>query len=303
MTETHLLFLAGLALLAGLVNGVLGHGFSTLLVPPALLVVASRVLNPVLVLVEVALNLGSLVANRKTLPQVLPGLRPTLVGLLPGVLVGALLVGLLPVLTLKLATYVVLFPLVLLQASGWTWQALARPGARLPFGAVTGLIYGATTISGPVLSLYFTNARSRREHYRASISVLRVTESILTALVYLALGLYTRDTLRVATWLAPAGLLGLGLGILLARVVRERTFKRFCITFNVFALGIGFARLLESVSPRGRIAFQALWVVPLALVLLRQSLWLRRARLGARLLQRRLQAQASARRHDLDYQI
>ncbi len=301
MTEAQLNFLAGIAFLAGLVNGVLGHGFSTLTVPPALLILASRVLNPVLVLVEVALNLGSLVSSRRDLPRVLPGLRPTLAGLLPGVVAGALLVGVLPVLPLKLATYCVLFPLVLLQASGFRWAALASPGARLPFGAFTGLIYGATTISGPVLSLYFQNAKVDPGAYRASISFLRVTESLLTALVYLGLGLYTLETLQVASWLAPAGFAGLLLGFQVAKWVRERTFKRICITFNVFALGLGFARLLEALDPRRRMAFQALWIIPLALVLVRQSTWMRRARIGSRLLQRRLDA--LARRREPEYHI
>ncbi len=289
MGEGSLIFLAGVALIAGLVNGVLGHGFSTLIVPPALLVVASRVLNPVLVLVEVVLNTCSLVANRSTVPSVFKGLRPTVVGLLPGVLAGSILVAFLPVLSLKLVTYCVLFPLVLLQASGFTWPTLARPGARFPFGGFTGLVYGATTISGPMLSLYFQNARTSREEYRASVAVLRFTESTLTAVIYLFLGLYTRETFQVAKWLAPAGLVGLGLGILLAKVVQERGFKRFCITFNVFALGIGFARLLEASKPRYRIIFQALWIIPLALVLLKQSSWMRRMRLGNRLLKRRLE--------------
>lgn len=302
MTEGTLLFLAGIALLAGLVNGVLGHGFSSLLVPPALLVVASRVLNPVLVIVEVVLNLGSLVANRRHIKAVLPELRPSLLGLVPGTLVGALLVALLPVLSLKLATYCVLFPLVLLQASGFRWEKLALPGARLPFGFATGAVYGATTISGPMLSLYFHNAKASGTSYRTSVSLLRVTESVLTAGLYLLLGLYTRDTFEVAKWLAPAGLLGLGLGLLLARVVREKTFQRFCITFNVFALGIGFARLLEALDPKRRMVFQALWVIPLALVLLRQSTWMRRMHLGNRLLQRRLAARIQARRPP-EYQI
>lgn len=301
MAEGQLLFLASIAFLAGVVNGVLGHGFSTLTVPPALLILASRVLNPVLVLAEVALNLGSLVASRRAVPAVLPGLRPVLAGLLPGVVVGALLVGFLPILPLKLATYCVLFPLVLLQASGFRWPALASPSARLPFGAFTGIIYGATTISGPVLSLFFQNARTDRSSYRASVALLRVSESTLTALVYVALGLYTRDTFRVASWLAPAGFLGLMVGIQVAKVVREKAFKRFCITFNVFALGIGFARLLEAVDPRRRVVFQALWIIPLALVLVRQSTWMRRARIGSRLLQRRLDALTRPR--DPEYQI
>lgn len=303
MSEGQLLFLAGVALLAGVVNGVLGHGFSSLLVPPALLVVASRLLNPVLVLVEVLLNLGSLVANRRQLSQVLPELRPTLLGLLPGTVIGAVLVALTPVLALKLATYCVLFPLVLLQASGFRWEALAGRSARFPFGLVTGAVYGATTISGPMLSLYFQNARSAPEGYRASVAVLRVTESLLTAGLYLLLGLYTRDTFLVAKWLAPAGLLGLGLGILLARVVKERHFKRFCITFNVFALGIGFARLLEAVNPARRVFFQLLWILPLSFVLLKQSTWMRRMQLGNRLLQRRLDARIQGRRAHPEYQI
>lgn len=301
MTESQLYFLAGIAFVAGVVNGVLGHGFSTLTVPPALLIVASRVLNPVLVLVEVFLNLGSLFSSRKVVPEVLPGLRPVILGLLPGVVGGALLVGVVAVLPLKLATYCVLFPLVLLQASGFRWTGLAAPAARVPFGLVTGLIYGATTISGPVLSLYFQNARTERTAYRASVALLRVTESVLTATVYLFLGLYTKETLQVASWLAPAGLAGLVAGIQLAKVVREKAFKRFCITFNVFALGIGFARLLESVDPRRRVVFQALWIIPMALVLVRQSTWMRRARIGGRLLQRRLDA--LARRREPEYQI
>ncbi|MDP2875945.1 MAG: sulfite exporter TauE/SafE family protein [Holophaga sp.] len=303
MNETTLLFLAGVALLAGVVNGVLGHGFSSLLVPPALLVVASRVLNPVLVLVEVVLNLGSLFASRSHLKGVLPGLRPTLLGLLPGTVIGASMVALLPVLSLKLATYCVLFPLVLLQASGFTWQALAHRLARFPFGLATGIVYGATTISGPMLSLYFQNAKTGREEYRASVAALRVTESLLTAIIYLMLGLYTRESLEVAKWLAPAGIIGLGLGIILSKLVREKVFKRFCITFNVFALGIGFARLLEAVDPQRRMLFQALWIIPLSLVLLRQSTWMRRMSLGNRLLQRRLDARANARRALPEYQI
>lgn len=303
MPEGQWLFLAAMAFLAGGVNGVLGHGFSSLLVPPALLVVASRVLNPVLVIVEVLLNLGNLVASRKHVREVLPALRPALLGLLPGALAGALLVALLPVLSMKLATYCVLFPLVLLQASGFRWEALARRGARLPFGAATGLVYGATTISGPMLSLYFHNTRTPQDQYRASVAVLRVTESVVTAGVYLALGLYTRATFQVALWLAPAGLLGMGLGFLLARVVREKAFQRFCITFNVFALGIGFARLLEALDPRRRMLFQALWIIPLSLVLVRQSSWMRRLQLGNRLLRRRLHAQAEARRAIPEYEI
>ena len=41
---------------AAIVNGALGYGFSSLTVPLALLFLSNRVLNPALVVIEVALN-------------------------------------------------------------------------------------------------------------------------------------------------------------------------------------------------------------------------------------------------------
>ena len=45
-----------ITLVAAIVNGALGYGFSSITVPLALLFLTNRVLNPALVLVEVALN-------------------------------------------------------------------------------------------------------------------------------------------------------------------------------------------------------------------------------------------------------
>ena len=50
---------------AATVNGALGYGYSSISVPIALLVVAGRVLNPALVIVEVAINLYALFWNRR----------------------------------------------------------------------------------------------------------------------------------------------------------------------------------------------------------------------------------------------
>ncbi len=55
MTElAAVIALGGIALLAATVNGAIGYGFSPITVPLALILTTSRVLDPVLVLVEVA---------------------------------------------------------------------------------------------------------------------------------------------------------------------------------------------------------------------------------------------------------
>ena len=61
---TTLLVLALTSLGAATVNGALGYGYSSISVPIALLVIAGRVLNPAIVLVEVAINLYALWWNR-----------------------------------------------------------------------------------------------------------------------------------------------------------------------------------------------------------------------------------------------
>ena len=263
LEPSQLLALAGLTLLAGTVNGVLGHGFSTVSVPVALLLLANRLLNPVLVLLEVVLNAGSFVANLRAFPAVAPRVLPMLWGLLPGIALGSGVLALTPAGPMKLLTYLLLFPVVLLQGLGFKHSLETERRAALPFGLATGLLYATTTISGPILSLYFHNQAYPKHEYRAAISFLRVVESAFTALAYLALGLVTRDSLALAAPLLPGTLAGLALGAFLATRVSEQGFRRFCVWFNVLAVSFGLARILGPSAPdplRGHLP----WVLPLA---------------------------------------
>src|SRR5213080_4325704 len=101
---------------AAVVNGALGYGFSSITVPLALLFLSNRVLNPALVLIEVPLNAYVLWVNREAVPRVWPRMLPIVVGLIPGVIGGTLLVSRVSPDWLKLYTYLVLLPLILLQA-------------------------------------------------------------------------------------------------------------------------------------------------------------------------------------------
>ena len=54
--DANVIYLVLITLVAAVVNGGLGYGFSSITVPLALLFLSNRVLNPALVLIEVALN-------------------------------------------------------------------------------------------------------------------------------------------------------------------------------------------------------------------------------------------------------
>src|SRR4029434_7969664 len=99
--------------------GALGYGFSSITVPLALLFLTNRVLNPALVPIEVVLNAYVLWVNRGALPAVWKRVLPIVVGLLPGVWLGTMLGSQVNPGWLKFGTFVVLLPLILLQAAGF----------------------------------------------------------------------------------------------------------------------------------------------------------------------------------------
>src|SRR5579885_83561 len=130
----HVLYLVIITLVAGIVNGGLGYGFSSITVPLALLFLSNRVLNPALVLIEVALNAYVLFVNRDALPSVWRRVALIVAGLLPGVIAGTLIVSHVSPSWLKLFTYIVLLPVILFQAAGYRRPIRSEKSVGLPFG-------------------------------------------------------------------------------------------------------------------------------------------------------------------------
>jgi uncharacterized protein len=156
----HVLELALITFGAAVVNGALGYGFSSITVPLALLFLTNRVLNPALVLVEVALNAYVLFVNRESLAAVFRRMLPIVAGLVPGVAIGTLVVARVHPDWLKLGTFTLLLPLILLQAAGYRRPIRSERSIGVPFGTGVGLLYSLTTISGPPLALMLTTRGS-----------------------------------------------------------------------------------------------------------------------------------------------
>src|SRR5919197_1387092 len=199
-------------LAAAVVNGALGYGFSSITVPIALLFLSNRVLNPALVPIEVALNAYVLWVNRRALPLVVRRVMPVAIGLVPGVIVGTLIVARVSPAWLKLSTYIVLLPLILLQAMGYRRPVAAEATAGLAFGSGIGMLYAVTTISGPPLALALNNQGFSKMEFRAALGFIRLVESSLTAIAYLTAGLFVRESLALVPQILPAVAIGVPIG-------------------------------------------------------------------------------------------
>lgn len=242
--DADVLLLIAITLFAATVNGALGYGFSSLTVPVAVLVYANRVLNPALVLIEVVVNSYALFINRRSVPRIWKRTLPILAGLVPGVVIGSFLLSAINPGIVKLLTYAVLLPLILLQASGFRRYIHAERAIGAPLGTGIGVLYSVTTISGPPLALMLNNQGFVREDFRASLALIRIAESTLTAIAYAFLGLYSVQTGSLVGLIAPSVIVGVPLGAYLIRRLAAETFRRICMSFDAWVVGFGFSRTL-----------------------------------------------------------
>ncbi len=244
--SSHVLELFLITLGAAIVNGALGYGFSSITVPLALLFLTNRVLNPALVLIEVALNAWVLWVNRKAFTVVWQRVLPIVIGLAPGVVVGTVIVSRVNPDWLKLVTYFTLLPLIFFQAAGYRRPIRSEKSAGFVFGGGLGVLYSVTTISGPPLAVALSNQGFAKQEFRAALGMIRLAESSLTAIAYGSAGLLTPESLGLIPQILPGVAIGVPIGAFLIRHVRVETFRRICMSFDAWIVAFGISTLFRS---------------------------------------------------------
>jgi uncharacterized membrane protein YfcA len=257
-------------LFAAFVNGALGYGFSSLTVPIALLFYTSRVINPALVLIEIFINAYVLVINRQSIPEVWKRFYPIIISLLPGVAAGSYFLTSIQPSWAKFSTYAFLFPLILIQAAGLRRPLRSEKSIGLPVGIGLGFLYSVTTISGPPIGVLLNNQGLTKRNFRAGLALIRVVESVLTAIAYYHIGVFSRANFKIIAMIIPSMLVGIPLGGYCIRRIDAEAFRRICMSFDVLVVAFGLSRVLIEL----KIAQGALAYIPVILALLADSCFL-----------------------------
>ena len=154
-------------------------------------------LNPGLVLAEIALNLMAVIMNRRGSPRVFRRILPMLPGSLPGIGFGIFFLKTTSADSLRLITFVVLL------------CRSCSSGGRIPPAAATGqpggsagrlrhrVLYSCTAISGPPLGLCSATRSGARRLPRGD-EFVRVTRSVVTSLGYLGLSVYSPQSVSLS---------------------------------------------------------------------------------------------------------
>jgi uncharacterized membrane protein YfcA len=248
MPDSYGYALAAITLLAAIVNGALGYGFSSITVPVALLFLSNRVLNPALILIEVVLNAYVLWNNRDAFSTVWRRVMPMVIGLMPGVILGTAIVAQVNPGWLRFVTFIVLLPLILLQAAGYRRSIKSERSVLFGFGGALGVLYSVTTISGPPLAIMLNNQGLARRDFRAALGVVRLAESSMTAVAYAYAGLFTWTSISVIPWIVPSIVVGVPIGAFIIQRVNVETFRRICMSFDAWVVAFGLSRLLQELG-------------------------------------------------------
>ena len=272
-----------LSLVASFVNGALGYGYSSISTPLALLVLANKIVNPAYVLLEAVANtVMAIAAGKKNLKATFRRTLPIIAAVAPGAIVGSAILASLSSAApnwAKFIVYAAILPLILLQAAGMRRAIKRERHAAIPLGFGIGLLYSISTISGPPIALFFNNQGFKREEFKASIAQVRITESYITCISYYLLGLFRANStgwfgsvtpIQFFEVVAPPVLIGLPLGLIVARRVNVETFRRICMNFDAWIVGYGLTRILVTFFKVNINIANALYVtiVALALVIL-----------------------------------
>ena len=261
----HAFTLAGITLLAAFINGALGYGFSSITVPLALLFLTNRVLNPAMVLCEVVLNAYVLWVNRAAVPPVWRRLMPIIIGLVPGIALGTTIVAEVSPAQLRFYTFVVILPLILLQAAGLRRPIKSERSIGFGFGTGLGVLYSVTTISGPPLALMLNNQGFAKRDFRAALGFIRLAESSFTAVAYAYAGLYSLESASLIPQILPSVLIGVPIGAWAIRHMQAETFRRICMSFDAWVVGFGISTLLRELQWVPGLA--AYWVLAAVIVI------------------------------------
>jgi hypothetical protein len=146
---------------------------------------------------------------------------------------------------MKLWTFAILIPLILLQAAGFRRPLKWGKGFGVGFGSGLGVLYSVTTISGPPLALLLSNEGYAKNEFRAALGLVRLAESSMTAAAYLAAGMFTTTSVSLSLQILPSLAIGVPLGAFIFRHVRTETFRRLCMSFDAWVVAFGLASLLR----------------------------------------------------------
>ncbi|WP_414832832.1 TSUP family transporter [Afifella sp. YEN Y35] len=220
-------------LVAGTVRGFAGFGAGLVFVPFAGSLIGPRAAVIILWAID----------SLPTLPILIPALRvcnyrsvlPAAGGVALCAPFGAYLLATADPLVLRWGMSAVVLALVVLLGSGLRFTGPRRPASAFGVGMLSGVLGGATQLSGPPVVVYWMSGHEAAAEIRANLIVFFALSTVITGLSFWANGIFSEDALIRAAVAAPVYFVALILGQKMFGFASEKVFRRVALGLIVAA--------------------------------------------------------------------
>jgi len=241
MSIYTLIFLGCSILVAGIIRGYSGFGFSMVAVMSLSLIFPPVEVVPLILVLEI-------VASVSLLPRVWRQVdwRSLLwlsMGVLLGTPAGVYLLANVPARPMRAAIAITVMTLVVLLWRGFALKTMPGRNQTLFTGVASGLLNGAATIGGPPVILFYLSTPAGVAVSRASIIAFFLGLDFLTFVICLSQGLvHAKTGVMAGACLIPL-LIGISLGSHFFNQSNEESFRRKVL---VLLMILGIAALIRA---------------------------------------------------------
>ncbi len=236
MTNPEIAIIIVVAVVAAFVKAITGAGFPMLVVPILVLFIDVADAIVVVAIPNVTMN-GSIFWSLRHERRGSPTLPRFLVATSVGAVVGSVLLLVLSESVLRLGLVAIIVLFVANRLSDRRFTLTAEQGHRLApaAGAVSGMVFGATAISGPLVTPWFLSQNLRRDVYLMSISAAFTLAGVAQVLFFLVQGSFTTNFVLGGLGLVAVSSAMLPLGARLRDRLDIETFERLVILLLVIS--------------------------------------------------------------------
>lgn len=222
-------------LLAALLQGLTGFGFSILAVPLLTLFISPKIMVPVLLLYSIVINIVVFSSCWRSVE-----LKRILILLIFGILgmpLGTHLLVVLPDNYLRIGIGFLILGFGLLQLLGFKKKFKQNSMVTAPIGFASGILSGSISMSGPPIILFLTNQEVGKHVFRANLAAYFFILNIFTIPVYIMNDLLTKTVLNISLKYLVALLTGVFLGNYISHKIKDTHFRKVTLILLIL-LGI-----------------------------------------------------------------
>lgn len=235
-----------IVLLAGIVRGCIGFGFSALVVSTGVLFLAPLTVVPMVAVLEIIASVQMAMSTwRKVAVKPLLWL---LVGAAVATPLGVFALVLLPADIIRLILSAMIFVMSLLLLSGWQYQGKVSNSSYIAMGVFSGVCNGAAAVGGLPVATFLASVRLSMPVLRATLVMFFFAADIIFILSASGHAIYNMSLIVLSTVMVLPMLIGIHIGSRVFDKLNEKTLRRAVIVLllalSTFGLVKGFTNSL-----------------------------------------------------------